>query len=74
MTVNPEFWCSPCNQKFASFYWNQSKSKLKIDRNKVNQNKQPNQFIYVQDNPETKIKKNKVWELNHELVSSLPPL
>ena len=53
--------------KVCFFYWNQSKSKLKTNRNKVNQNKQPNQFIYVQDNLETKIKKkkNKVWELNH---------
>ena len=37
-----------------------SKSKLKTRRSKVNQNKQPNQFIYVQDNPETKINKNKI--------------
>ena len=29
---------------------NQSKSKLKTNKNKINQNKQPNQFIYVQDN------------------------
>ena len=51
--------------KFASFYWNQWKSKLKQNRTKANQNKQRNQFIYVQDNQKIKIKENKVWELNH---------
>ena len=45
--------------KVCLFYWNQSKSKLKTKRSKVNQNKQPNQFIYVQDNWEIKTKKIK---------------
>ena len=40
--------------KVCFFYWNQSKSKLKTNRNKVNKNKQPNQFIYVQDNSRNK--------------------
>ena len=40
--------------KVCLFYWNQSKSKLKTNRNKVNQNKQTNQFIYVQDNSRNK--------------------
>ena len=42
--------------KVCFFYWNQSKSKLKKNINKVNQNKQPNQFIYVQDNSRNKNK------------------
>ena len=50
--VHPELWCSPCNQKFASFYWNQTKSRKKQIEMKINQSKQPNQFIYVQDNQE----------------------
>ena len=35
--------------KVCFFYWNQLKSKLKQNRTKANQNKQPKQFIYVQN-------------------------
>ena len=39
----------------------------------MTQRRRPGQIIYIQDRrTQTKLRKNKVWELNHFLVSSLP--
>ena len=52
-------------QPKVCFFIKINQTLTKINKNKQIKTKQSNQFIYVQDNQEIKIKKHKVGELNH---------